>query len=256
MIKHQPTNSQGNYNYNAFVYTDTFYDSHFHGNYELIYAIKGKIQLIINGNTLLLVPGELYLISPYTIHSFLIDSNSSAWVGVFSEDFIVSFSTKNRFFTFGKFECDRTVDTFLNEHLFYQGMPDRYMLKACLYMVCNECIKNAQKEEKNRDIDFTESIVKYISDHLAEEITMEQLAKELNYEYHYFSVLFNRNFSVNFKTFLNMLKFEKACKLLSGTSLKVTQVCSDCGFGSLRNFNRVFKSLGGITPAEYRKSTN
>lgn len=254
MIMHQPTNSQGNYNYNAFVYTDTFYEPHFHANYELIYVFKGKMQLIINGLSQELCSGEIYLIAPYTVHSFLIDKKTTAWVGVFSDDFVASFSAKNRFFAYEKFRCEKTVEDFLIMHLFYQGTPDRYMLKACLYMVCNECVNNAEKTQRNQDPDFTQKVIRHISEHLGEDLSVQQLAQELNYEYHYFSALFQKCFSINFKTFVNMLRFEQACKLLSDHSRKITQICTECGFGSLRNFNRVFKGLSGVTPSEYRKS--
>lgn len=253
MIMHQPANSQGNYNYNAFVYTDVFYEQHFHGNLELIYVMKGKMQLVINGKSQELLPGEMYLIFPYTIHSFVIDKHTTAWVGVFSDDFVSDFYAKNCFFVYDKFRCEKSVELFLINHLFYQGTPDRYMLKACLYLMCNECVKNAEKKQKNHDTNFTEKVIRYISEHISEEISMHRLSQELNYEYHYFSTLFQQCFSVHFKTFLNMLRFEQACKLLSDNSYKITQVCNECGFGSLRNFNRVFKTFSGVTPGEYRK---
>ncbi len=254
MIIHQPTNSQGNYNYNAFIYTDTIYEPHFHGNLELIYVSKGKMQLIINGISQELEPGDLYLIFPYTIHSFYIDKDTTAWVGVFSGDFVNSFYSKNYFLVYKKFRCEKSVEDFLVKHLFYQGTPDKYMLKACLYMVCNECVKNAQKEERNHHSGFREKVIRYISEHMNEELSMQQLAQDLNYEYHYFSYLFQQCFSIHFKSFLNMLRFEQACKLLSDDSCKITKICDECGFGSLRNFNRVFKALSGFTPSEYRKT--
>lgn len=253
MIMHQPTNSQGNYNYNAFIYTDTFYEPHFHGNLELIYVIDGELQLVINGKEHIMHPGESYLIFPYTIHSFVVDKQTTIWVGVFSDDFVADFYGKNRFFVYGKFRFEKSVETFLKEHLFYQGTPDRYMLKACLYMVCNECIKNADKEQRNQDSNFAEKVIRYISEHLNEELSMQQLANELNYEYHYFSNLFQQCFSIRFKAFLNMLRFEQACKLLLKNSVKITRICDECGFGSLRNFNRVFKAFSGVTPSQYRK---
>lgn len=254
MIIHQITNSQGNYNYNAFIYTDIIWDYHFHGNYELVYVIEGNTIVTCNGMVNTLLKNELILIPPYTTHSLQIGKNDKVWVGVFSEDFVTTFASANKFNSFSKFRCNKKVEPFLNECLFSENVPDRYLLKGCLYIVCSECVKSAEIIQNNQDINFSEKVIKYISQNLSEEITLKHLAKELNYEYHYFSSLFNQCFSLNFKSFLNMLRFEQACKLLSDHSLTATEVCNRCGFGSIRNFNRVFKSLSGYTPSKYRLS--
>ena len=97
MIEHQINNSNGNYHYNAFVYSDTIYGTHFHASYELIYIIKGNCEISANETFYNLEEGELFLISPYTIHSINIPKNSKTWIGVFSEDFIADFAKKNKY---------------------------------------------------------------------------------------------------------------------------------------------------------------
>lgn len=57
---------------------------------------------------------------------------------------------------------------------------------------------------------------------------------------------------MSFKKFINALRFEYACELLPREDVSITEICGKCGFGSLRNFNRVFKALSGMTPNEYR----
>ena len=72
MIKHQPTNSRGNYNYNAYIYTNTRYHAHFHANYELIYVLHGEVPCLLGGRELCLEGGQMLLISPYTVHGFTV----------------------------------------------------------------------------------------------------------------------------------------------------------------------------------------
>lgn len=253
MIIHQIDNSYGNYNYNAFIYTNITWDSHFHGNYELVYTIAGNTHISINGEESILLPGELILISPYMTHSVVIENDTKTWIGVFSEDFIISFAQKKRFSKFSKFTCSKKIENILTEYLFYQGKPEHYMLMAYLYMVCNECIKNAFEENSHHNIRFVDKVIKYISQNICNEISIKKISTALNYEYHYFSYLFNMSFSMNFKKFINMFRFEQACRLLTDDTNEITTVCNECGFGSIRNFNRVFKELSGYTPTEYRK---
>lgn len=253
MILHQVPNSYGNYNYNAYVYTDVLWEFHFHGNYELIYGIEGETEVTLNSVKYILKKSELILISPYTIHSLNGLENSKIWVGVFSDDFIISFAEKNKFTSYIKFKCDDKINKILEDNLFFQGEPDHYLLMAYLYMVCNECIKNPASHSKKQDNKFIYQVIEYISEKLSENISLKEMAHNLNYEYHYFSSLFNKCFFMNFRSFINIYRFDMACKLLADKNESVTSVCNQCGFGSIRNFNRVFKQLGGYTPTEYRK---
>lgn len=253
MIEHQIDNSNGNYHYNAFVYSDIVYGTHFHASYELIYVIDENCEISVDETLYTLKKGELFLISPYTIHSINIPKNSKTWVGVFSEDFIADFAKKNKYKKYGRFKCSNSTESFLQAELFYQGKPEHYMLISCLYMICNECLKNAQSYNTELDNNFISNTIKYISENLSEKITLAELSEKSGYEYHYFSMLFNQCFSTNFKNFVNILKFQQACKLISDKSLSFTDICNECGFGSIRNFNRIFKAMSGYTPSEYRK---
>lgn len=87
-----------------------------------------------------------------------------------------------------------------------------------------------------------------------ENVTMAEIADALGYEYHYFSLLFNRYFSIKFKNFLNLFKFQYACGLLADSSKSISEVCFESGFETVRSFNRVFRDFSGMTPTEYRKS--
>lgn len=258
LVLHQIANSYGNYNYNCFIYEDDLCAenlamSHFHSNYELIYAMDGDTEITLNGKTDTLSKGELMLVSPFVIHSLVIGKGARAWVGVFSEDFIMSFAEKNRYVRYSKFRCDEKIEAMLKGNLFFEGQPDRYMLKACLYMVISECVKNAVPYEIRQTEDFINCVTKYISENLGEDIRLKDIAESLGYEYHYFSSLFHKSFSMNFKSFINIFRFESACKMLTNKKADITAVCTACGFGSTRNFNRVFKQLSGITPSEYKK---
>lgn len=254
MITHQLWNSRGNYNYNAFFYTGISYASHFHSNYELMYVEYGTAQMAVNGEAVELVSHEFLLIPPYTVHSFDVDRSSRVWVGVFSADFITVFAKKNTGVGHSKFRCGKPSEKFLIEHLLIKDQPDLYMTKACLYLVCSECQKNAVPYDMRSEDDFKSRVVGYISDNLSGDITLADVAASLNYEYHYFSSLFHRCFEVNFKEFINLFRFEQACRLLAENTADIAFVSMECGFKSIRNFNRVFKKLSGITPSDYRNS--
>lgn len=251
MILHQVSNSYGNYNYNAYIYHNTSWPSHFHGNFELIYVFNGKTTISVNGEINELNKGELLILPPYTVHSINI-FDSKTWIGVFSEDFIISFIKKHKYFQYSKFKCAPNIEEILKKHLFVQSKPDHFLLISYLYMVCNECVNNATLINVDINKNFIYKVINYIADNIDQDITLKNISDSMNYEYHYFSSLFNFYFSMNFKTFLNQLRFEKACALLCSNEKNITAIAQACGFGSIRNFNRVFKKISGVTPKEYK----
>ncbi len=253
MIKHQSANSRKNYNYNAFIYKDMTWHSHFHGNYELIYVMEGSISVTLNGESFGMEEGEMLLISPYVVHGFVISANSRAWVGVFSDEYISAFAAAHAQTQFSHFRCDERITSQLKEQLFFEGQPDQFLCMAMLYSVCDACLKNAAPLHIRSDATLIRKIIDYISENLDNDLALDDVAKHLGYEYHYFSAVFHQCFGIHFKKFLNLFRVEKAYTLLLKDDRDVTEIYRACGFSGLRNFNRAFKEVSGFTPTEYRK---
>ena len=58
---------------------------------------------------------------------------------------------------------------------------------------------------------------------------------------------------MNFKKFLNQYRFEYAKNLIVNTDKKLSDIALESGFGSIRNFNRIYYKFSGITPKEQRQ---
>lgn len=65
----------------------------------------------------------------------------------------------------------------------------------------------------------------------------------------YFSRLFHKLTGMTFSQYLNQVRTEKAVELLkAGDDISMTEISLQCGFDSIRNFNRIFKKYTGHTP--------
>ena len=71
-----------------------------------------------------------------------------------------------------------------------------------------------------------------------------------------FSNFFKKHTSLSYISYLNNLRIAKACRLLEGTMLSVSEICYECGFNNKSNFNRIFLKSRGVTPTVYRKYIN
>lgn len=247
MIWHQTGNSQGNYTFDARFYIKTTYRPHFHRNFELIHAISGECTVEVATLKIPVKQGQYLLIPPYAIHSFSMDECCKLWVCVFSADHIGDHSSSD---LRAPFSCEADIQEFLNHHLIFSQSPERLMAQSCLYMVCHQC----DKADILCSLDFDRiiQITRIITDNLSQDLTMAETAKLLGFEYHYFSRLFHQLFSMNFRQYLNLYRTEQACTLLRTTQNDISDIALQCGFQTLRSFNRAFKAATGQTPSEYR----
>jgi AraC-like DNA-binding protein len=57
----------------------------------------------------------------------------------------------------------------------------------------------------------------------------------------------------NLSSFLNHLRVEKACYMLTETDLSLSKIAAACGFEDQSWFSKIFKSYLGISPGRYRE---
>ncbi len=79
-------------------------------------------------------------------------------------------------------------------------------------------------------------------------ITFEEAAKYMSLNKSYFSRYFYRFSGMTFTQYLNILKVSAAIEKIQEKKLNMTEISVSCGFGTIRNFNRVFKELTGYNP--------
>ena len=256
MLFHQPHNSVGNYSYNAMIYTDVKWDSHFHKNFELIYVLSGKVRCIAGEHHAELAAGDFAMCLSNEVHSLCSIGSSQCWVGVFSGDFVHAFEKQ----THGKqgsglvFRCEKTVEEYLKANLITADTPSVYRLKSCLYAACDEyCKQIALKKCESRNSLLMRSITDYLSENYQNEISLSTMAERLGYNYHYLSKCFHRIFGMSFTRFLNSYRLDAALEMLTETDLSITDIALQSGFQSVRNFNDCFKLSIGTTPTRYRQ---
>lgn len=93
----------------------------------------------------------------------------------------------------------------------------------------------------------------YLATHLAEGANLERAAAEAGYSPYYFLRLFAETFGETPHEFLTRQRLEHAKRLLLAGHHSVTDICLDLGYESLGSFSTRFRSLTGLSPAQFRK---
>lgn len=93
--------------------------------------------------------------------------------------------------------------------------------------------------------------------YLNPDLSLPQLAEELNISSHYLSQVINDQFGLNFFDFVNGYRVEEFKKKVFDpqfSKFSLLGIAFECGFNSKSAFNRVFRQTTGMTPSGYRKS--
>ena len=99
-----------------------------------------------------------------------------------------------------------------------------------------------------------EKILDYITENYAEDMKLEDLAEEFNFNYHYLSAYFSQQMKEGFSDYLNRLRIDKACELLGSKRYSISEVSGMVGYSEHSYFCRVFKKIIGKTPSVYRRN--
>ena len=86
------------------------------------------------------------------------------------------------------------------------------------------------------------------------ELSLTQVAKQLQSNPSFISMVVNRGFELNFNYFVNQFRIEAVKEMLKkGEHKKQTLlgIAYECGFNSKATFNRAFKKVTGLTPKEW-----
>lgn len=97
-----------------------------------------------------------------------------------------------------------------------------------------------------------EASMNYILSHLSDPLTLELLAKEAAMSRSQYSTLFKSLNGVSVWDYVTQQRVNFAMYQLEYSDTPVTQICENCGYNNISNFNRMFKRITGKTPREYR----
>ena len=110
-------------------------------------------------------------------------------------------------------------------------------------------------ERPNTPLDHRAQVVaqvqQYIREHLAERLTLNEVAAVFNFSPNYLSQLFAQNSESGFVEFVTATRIAAAKETMASTDMKIYEISNEVGFESAFYFSKVFKKLEGVSPREY-----
>ncbi|MGN0636855.1 MAG: helix-turn-helix domain-containing protein [Huintestinicola sp.] len=245
------------------------YPLHWHNAIEIIMPLTNGFEAICGGKDYKLCERDILIIPGGTMHNlkaqsgrrliFQCDNNSlignpalSELYSVLSEPVLINSEYDKEFL--------RSMNNILEEiYVLYSNFSDvtevyiYIKLVTLLARVKEYQLSEIKYDDGGKYADKFRLILKYIEQNYANDITLEELASIAGYSTYHFSRIFKKYSSTTFINFLNRRRIKAAELLLLESGSSITDVAMQVGFASLTTFNRVFKSINGCTPSEYKK---
>lgn len=110
----------------------------------------------------------------------------------------------------------------------------------------------AQQTPENRIEPRIEKVIEWVQQHLAEPITLEQMAKIAFISPTQFKKVFKKNLDMTAQQYVTRLRMEKAKALITHTDTPITIIAQLIGYQDLSAFSRRFAVYFGHSPSFYR----
>lgn len=93
-------------------------------------------------------------------------------------------------------------------------------------------------------------IIRYITEHYSERLTVRQLAEMVKLDAGYFGALFKQETGLTMHQFLTRIRINNAEDMLRTGSFKIHEAAQQCGFSDPFHFYKSFRSLRGFAPSQ------
>lgn len=141
------------------------------------------------------------------------------------------------------------------ERLSYSSTKIPNRQNAILYNFISELGAKAEKKKNKNNFMLIEKGLTYLSEHLDEDVSVEELAKICNISAVYFRKLFKRHTGKTPTQYRIDLRLEKAKHYLKYGELSIRELAETLGYSDAAYFIKQFKEEFSISPLSYRIKT-
>jgi AraC-like DNA-binding protein len=239
------------------------------GQHILIYCLKGEGWYVVDNQTYFVTQDHFFIIPANIPHSYGANIDNPwtiYWVhftGTLSAHYInflfdnpkhyspVALLPNNQRLVMFEDIISHIEMSFNDDNIVYANSQFAHFLttfKASVF--------NPNPPQQTSEIDPISEAIAYMKKHLTETLTLEQLAAIAGMSVSHFSAVFRQKVQSSPINFFTFLKVQQACSLLEHSKLRVKEIAYKIGYNDPYHFSRVFTTVMGVSPREFRKKIN
>lgn len=231
--------------------------SHINSELEILVVSDGIIEVLLAGERIIAQKDEAVVILPYEVHEFNPTNGARGRVYMFSQTIVDELfkSRDAKEISSGKFKVSSTMRSFIDRFdRRAESSPDALSAKSLFLPLISEYLNGYTITVRNNRNSITlRNVVDYMQKNLSESITLKSVAANFGLNSAALAAMLKDYTGISFNNFLNNLRVERAVQYFYNSDMSITEVAYLSGFGSIRNFNRIFYNTLGVTPSEYIK---
>ena len=229
--------------------------SHWHFDHEIAVCESGEALISLDQETYKLRKGQCIYLRGQSVHSILSAPGTTLYVSLFSDDLIRritdNYCLAHPVFT-DNFRVLETLERIraagFKKERFYDEISNALIqqLIAGIFSVLEiqeSAVSTSEATERYKKL-------LYDIDEHAEDYSFSRAVEYMNMSEAYFSRFFKKISGMTFSMYLNHIRVNKAIDLIRSRNMSMTDIAMNCGFETIRNFNRVFKQITGYSPRE------
>jgi AraC family transcriptional regulator of arabinose operon len=229
---------------------------------RFLFIRSGKGRLWVRGREKPLVPGTLCVLLAGTPHRIAVEPGeilTIQWC-----HFHTNYGDRDIYSTLNLPFAVRVQDHTAVSSLFkalieamaHNKLTAKLRVKAVVLEVISVYLEQlpeaAHRAVPTQELQKIDTILQYIDDHLADNVTVEDLARQVYLHPNYFIVFFKSLLGVSPIQYVNQRRMETAKTLLARPESSVSDVAAQVGM-QIYYFSRMFKANTGLTPSRFRK---
>ena len=254
--------------------------SHWHPEFEILFVRKGGFTVSIGGNEFEAEEGDIFLVSPDTLHSVSGgEGKKKDYDALLFFPSLFSFAEKN--------DLQEKIITPLVTHRI--ALPERISKSDGCYEALFPLVERvsslngdapsdtARMEtaltlltllltlyekgllkiplSESYETERLRSVIAFIEESFGQKLTLRELAEVCGFSDGYFCSFFKKGTGKTPMEYLNEVRISRAIDKLDTTDESVTAISLECGFESLAYFIRRFSAHTGLSPREWRKKS-
>lgn len=245
--------------------------SHWHNSVEIIFVLRGTVEVRVNDERRMLSEGDVLLINQCHVHevvgldrniiaTFLIPSSylKEKLVQVEEISFNCYSGDKDRERRHALNQIRRLLAEMVQLQ-YHQGNVYKIDMQIRMLEVFSILLKQFRLEESEgimneKYMERMLRIITYIDDHYKEAITLQSIAEREFLSIPYLSKFFRENIGLNFQAYLASVRLKHTVEeLIYSIETPIADIALKNGFPNTKSFYATFKARYNVTPNEYRK---
>ena len=246
---------------------DNMDNAHYHVFFELYFLESGERFHRVGNHLYLLKAGEFILYPPHIMHHSYSTENVpfKRHLVYFRPEVIQSAEILKSITSLpligqmnndGAYSIHQMLIMLENEHNNKEPYHQEYMNNLLNLLVLTITRNDQTGSKKEEQENVITQMIRYINNHYAEDITIEQLSRQFFLSPYHLCRRFKQETGNTIIQYVNTTRILNAQRMMLETDYNFTRISKETGFSNLTHFNRIFKAVTGMTPSQNRRINN